>query len=40
VVADGPARTVLCGSLFAPQVPRVLPGYLTPEEVAAALVAR
>jgi energy-coupling factor transport system ATP-binding protein len=36
VVADGPARQVLAGSLFAPQVLRVLPGYLTPDEVAAA----
>ena len=39
VVADGPARTVLSGSLFAPQVLRVLPPYLTVEEVAAALPA-
>ncbi|HVE47593.1 MAG TPA: ABC transporter ATP-binding protein [Acidimicrobiales bacterium] len=36
VVADGPARSVLSGSLFAPQVLRVLPPYLTVEEVAAA----
>ncbi|HEX2038829.1 MAG TPA: ATP-binding cassette domain-containing protein [Acidimicrobiales bacterium] len=35
VVADGPARMVLSGSLFAPQVLRVLPPYLTVEEVAA-----
>lgn len=38
VVADGPARTVLAGSLFAPQVLRVLPPFLTVEEVAAAMV--
>lgn len=37
VVADGPARDVLSGSLFAPQVLRVLPPFLTVEEVAAAL---
>ena len=37
VVATGPARTVLAGSLFAPQVLRVLPPYLTVEEVEAAL---
>ncbi|HUP70695.1 MAG TPA: ABC transporter ATP-binding protein [Acidimicrobiales bacterium] len=37
VVADGPARDVLTGSLFAPQVLRVLPPFLTVEEVAAAL---
>lgn len=36
VVADGPARAVLEGSLFAPQVLRVLPPFLTVEEVAAA----
>jgi energy-coupling factor transport system ATP-binding protein len=35
VVASGPARQVLAGSLFAPQVLRVLPPYLTVEEVAA-----
>jgi energy-coupling factor transporter ATP-binding protein EcfA2 len=40
VVADGDARTVLAGSLFAPQVLRVLPPYLTVEEVAAAVGAR
>ncbi|MFO7589518.1 MAG: ATP-binding cassette domain-containing protein [Acidimicrobiia bacterium] len=34
VVADGPARAVLSGSLFAPQVLRVLPPYLTVEELA------
>jgi energy-coupling factor transport system ATP-binding protein len=33
VVAAGPARSVLAGSLFAPQVLRVLPPYLTVEEV-------
>ncbi|HET7489036.1 MAG TPA: ATP-binding cassette domain-containing protein [Acidimicrobiales bacterium] len=37
VVADGPARSVLAGSLFAPQVLRVLPPFLTVEEVAGAL---
>ena len=37
VVADGPARAVLAGSLFAPQVLRVLPPFLTVEEVAAAM---
>ncbi len=37
VVADGPAREVLAGSLFAPQVLRVLPPYLTVAEVAATL---
>ncbi|MBX3284141.1 MAG: ATP-binding cassette domain-containing protein [Actinobacteria bacterium] len=36
VVADGPARQVLAGSLFAPQVLRVLPPFLTVDEVAAA----
>ena len=40
VVADGPARTVLSGSLFAPQVLRVLPPFLTVEEVATACVSR
>lgn len=35
VVADGAARDVLAGSLFAPQVLRVLPPYLTVAEVAA-----
>jgi energy-coupling factor transport system ATP-binding protein len=38
VVADGAARDVLSGSLFAPQVLRVLPPYLTVAEVAAASV--
>jgi energy-coupling factor transport system ATP-binding protein len=37
VVADGPARQVLSGSLFAPQVLRVLPPFLTVGEVEAAL---
>lgn len=36
VVADGPARDVLSGSLFAPQVLRVMPPFLTVEEVAEA----
>ena len=39
VVADGPAREVLSGSLFAPQVLRVLPPFLTVDEVAAARTA-
>jgi energy-coupling factor transport system ATP-binding protein len=37
VVADGDARDVLAGSLFAPQVLRVLPPFLTVEEVAGTL---
>jgi energy-coupling factor transport system ATP-binding protein len=37
VVAEGPARDVLAGSLFAPQVLRVLPPFLTVEEVEGAL---
>lgn len=37
VVAEGPAREVLAGSLFAPQVLRVLPPFLTVDEVSAAL---
>jgi energy-coupling factor transport system ATP-binding protein len=37
VVASGPARDVLAGSLFAPQVLRVLPPFLTVEAVAGAL---
>ena len=37
IVADGPARTVLSGSLFAPQVLRVLPPFLTVDEVAHSL---
>jgi energy-coupling factor transport system ATP-binding protein len=39
VVADGPALRVLAGSLFAPQVLRVLPPFLTVEEVATAVAA-
>ena len=35
--ADGDARDVLAGSLFAPQVLRVLPPFLTVEEVGAEL---
>lgn len=38
LVAAGPARSVLAGSLFAPQVLRVLPPYLTVEEVEASWV--
>ncbi len=37
VVADGPARDVLGGSLFAPQVARVFPGSLTVQDVEQAL---
>ncbi len=37
VVADGETREVLTGSLFAPQVLRVLPPFLTVEQVAAEL---
>ncbi len=37
VVAHGDARSVLAGSLFAPQVLRVLPPLLTVDEVEAAL---
>ncbi|MCB0971900.1 MAG: cobalt ABC transporter ATP-binding protein, partial [Acidimicrobiales bacterium] len=37
VVASGAARDVLAGSLFAPQVLRVLPPLLTLDEVAAVL---
>jgi hypothetical protein len=37
VVADGPAREVLAGSLYAPQVLRVLPPFLTVEEVEAVI---
>jgi energy-coupling factor transport system ATP-binding protein len=37
VVADGTTREVLTGSLFAPQVLRVLPPFLTVEQVAAEL---
>lgn len=39
VVADGPAREVLAGSLFAPQVLRVLPPFLTVDDVRAAVEA-
>lgn len=37
VVASGPSRDVLAGSLFAPQVLRVLPPFLTVDEVEVAL---
>ena len=37
VVADGDTHDVLSGSLFAPQVLRVMPPFLTVEEVAASL---
>jgi energy-coupling factor transporter ATP-binding protein EcfA2 len=37
IVAQGDAHTVLAGSLFAPQVMRVFPPYLTVEEVDAAV---
>ncbi|GAB3647520.1 ABC transporter ATP-binding protein [Glycomyces tarimensis] len=38
VVADGPARAIVSASpMFAPQVEKVLPGWLTVREVAAAL---
>ncbi len=37
VVAAGRARDVLAGSLFAPQVVRVLPPFLTVEDVASAM---
>lgn len=37
VVADGPTAHVLSGSLFAPQVLRVLPPFLTVDQVARAL---
>ena len=40
VVADGDAHRVLAGSLFAPQVLRVLPPFLTVEAVAAARTRR
>ncbi|HEX2029718.1 MAG TPA: ATP-binding cassette domain-containing protein [Nitriliruptorales bacterium] len=39
VVAAGPARRVLSGSLFAPQVLRVVPPFLTVAEVAVAVAA-
>ncbi len=37
VVAAGPAATVLADSLFAPQIAKVVPGFLTVEQIAAAL---
>jgi ABC-type glutathione transport system ATPase component len=38
VVADGPARQITAASpMFAPQVEKILPGWLTVAEVAAAL---
>ncbi|WP_026923261.1 ABC transporter ATP-binding protein [Glycomyces arizonensis] len=38
VVADGPARGIVSASpMFAPQVEKILPGWLTVDEVAAAL---
>jgi energy-coupling factor transport system ATP-binding protein len=37
VVAAGPAASVLADSLFAPQIAKVLPGFLTVEQVATAL---
>jgi hypothetical protein len=37
VVASGDAHDVLAGSLFAPQVLRVLPPFATVDEVAHAL---
>ncbi|GAB3996169.1 hypothetical protein GCM10029992_15390 [Glycomyces albus] len=38
VVADGPAREIVSASpMFAPQVEKILPGWLTVAEVAAAL---
>jgi energy-coupling factor transporter ATP-binding protein EcfA2 len=40
VVASGDAREVLTGSLFAPQIARVVPGYLTVEELEAARVGK
>jgi energy-coupling factor transport system ATP-binding protein len=40
IVADGDAHVVLAGSLFAPQVLRVLPPYLTVEEVERAVARR
>jgi energy-coupling factor transport system ATP-binding protein len=40
VVTEGPARGVLAGSLFAPQVLRVLPPFLTVEEVESALAGK
>ena len=40
IVAEGDARHVLAGSLFAPQVLRVLPPFLTVEEVEHAVATR
>ena len=40
IVADGDARHVLAGSLFAPQVLRVLPPFLTVEKSSAELARR
>jgi len=40
IVADGDARTVLAGSLFAPQVLRVMPPFLTVREVETELARR
>jgi energy-coupling factor transport system ATP-binding protein len=37
VVAAGPAASVLADSLFAPQIAKVLSGFLTVEQVATAL---
>jgi hypothetical protein len=38
VVADGPAREIVSASpMFAPQVEKILPGWLTVGEVASAL---
>ena len=37
VVADGPAPAVLADSLFAPQIAKVVPGFLTVEQIAAVL---
>ncbi len=39
VVASGAAATVLADSLFAPQIAKVLPGFLTVEQVASAALA-
>lgn len=40
IVADGPARQIVAASpMFAPQTAKILPGWLTPGEVAAALEA-
>jgi energy-coupling factor transport system ATP-binding protein len=37
VIVEGPARSVLAGSLYAPQVLRVLPPFLTVSDVEIAL---